>query len=135
MQPIVKNPDGTYTITKEKLEELTIASESANAATAKADEYLSDLFLLHDRIMVLLSTFQLTTPDKKNIKPEIINKTEKPMKYLLKGAMNAVKLMTLAPVSSDAQKELDETYSFLDELVPVLLKYTEIRDKLLKLKS
>lgn len=87
------------------------------------DDQKKDILKVKDVILSFAQMFELTTPDGKHIQPEILNRTKSPIKNMLKGGTNILKLITMAGISPSAEKELNEKFSFLDKIGPVIEKY------------
>lgn len=106
-----------YILTEDEMNQLVLRSEAAR-------EFLSDIYLLRDNVMNVAKAFKLTTKDGKAIRPSIIDKTENPVKSLVKGGMGILGNMTLAAAGvAYAEKEIEEQFGFLGSLGPILKKY------------
>lgn len=112
-----KNDDGTYTFTEAETIKLVEANE-------RAREYLNDIYQLRDVLMKTCHAFKITTPDGKNIRPSIIDKTENPIKSLAKGGISFIGNMTMAAAGMEsAVKEIENSFGFLGTLGPMFQKY------------
>lgn len=108
--------NNTFTLTEGELKGMIETGEMA-------EEYLTDINGIRDNIMLLLKVFNLTDDSGKNIRQTIIDKKEKPTKLFIKGGLSTFKLMMAAQWSAESEKELNETFAFLDNLTPYLVKY------------
>lgn len=114
---MVKNENGTYTFTEEETAQLV-------QGNLKAKEYLEDIYTLRDAVMKTCHAFKITTPDGKNIRRSILDKTENPIKSLASGGIAFVGNMTMAAAGiKAAQDELKNSFGHLVEMGPILEKY------------
>lgn len=110
---MTENENGTVTLTNEELAELLTQNEVLKG----------DIMLLRSSVMKTLSVLGMTTDDGQNIKPELKDKSQNPLKIILKGAWKVMSLFGEAKFSKAAEREIGEKFNFLDEAIPVIEKY------------
>ncbi|MES2134497.1 MAG: hypothetical protein V4506_19275 [Bacteroidota bacterium] len=121
------NGDGTITIDKKTLDDILATSEQLKHENEKLavhnKELATDIVILYTNIMKVLKTLNLTDDEGMFIHPDIVSKKVKPMKLILKGGYSIFKKMALAKVDKQIEDELNQTYAFIDEAEPIILKY------------
>jgi hypothetical protein len=126
---MIQNADGSFTFSKDETLKLVEAHE-------RAREYLDDIYQLRDVLMKTCHAFKITTPDGKNIRPSILDKSENPIKSLAKGGISFIGNMTMAAAGMEsAVKEIENSFGFLGTLGPMFQKYGGSGERLIEEKA
>ena len=121
-ETIILSGDEYVLLKKGKGEEMLDRIEQL---TAKLNEKDSDLEEMKKVIISVLDLLGLLDETKTTIRAEIQSGEESYFKYILKALNSTIMLITKAQFSKGAQAELEQKFSFIKNLLPVINKYAQ----------
>lgn len=89
----------------------------------KLKDYQADITELKSAVTNILKLLGLLDEQTGTIKAAIQNGDESYLKHILKALTKVMSLLALAQVSPRSQRELEETFSFIKTIFPIIKKH------------
>ena len=115
--------DINQTITIQGNEFVLVPKKAAETVFEQNKVYKLEVEKLKNMTMSILKLLNLNNEKTGTIKQSIQSGEEGYFKHILKGLNKVVGLLVQAQFSKSAQKELEETFAFIKNIIPIANKY------------
>lgn len=105
-------------------EKIEVDKKQLAALLAENAQFKKDIKVLHKSTLQTMDILGLIDPQTGTIKEDVLTGKENPFPSILKGGSSLLSLVGQAGIGmSSAKRKLEEKFSFLEELLPLLRTY------------